>query len=106
MDAMTKIALITGANRGLGRSAAEHLANDGVDVILTYREHADEAREVVAELEARGRRAAALQLDLAATASFPAFADAVRDVLRGWDRETFDFLVNNGGMSRDGMIED
>ena len=102
---MTKIALITGANRGLGRSAAEHLASDGVDVILTYREHADEASAVVAEIEAHGQKAAALQLDLAQTSSFPAFAGAVREILQGWDRDSFDFLVNNGGMSRAGMID-
>ncbi|WP_028067453.1 SDR family NAD(P)-dependent oxidoreductase [Solirubrobacter soli] len=101
---MTSIALITGGNRGIGRSTA--LALDGVDVILTYRSNADEAAAVVAEIEASGRRAAALQLDVGDVASFDAFADAVRDVLRGWDRDTFDFLVNNGGMSRGGSVTD
>ena len=103
--AMTsRIALITGGNRGIGRSTALHLARDGVDVILTYRTNADEAAAVVAEIEALGRRAAALQLDVGDVSAFDAFADAVREVLRGWDRDTFDFLVNNGGMSIGGTI--
>jgi NAD(P)-dependent dehydrogenase (short-subunit alcohol dehydrogenase family) len=96
-----QIALITGGNRGIGRSTA--LAFGG-DVILTYRSNADEAAAVVAEIEASGRRAAALALDVGDIGSFPAFATAVRDVLHGWDRDTFDFLVNNGGMSRGGSI--
>jgi NAD(P)-dependent dehydrogenase (short-subunit alcohol dehydrogenase family) len=84
------IALITGANRGIGRSAAVHLAQDGVDVIVTYRSHAKEAEDVVSEITALGRRALALQLDLAETGSFAGFADAVRTALQEtWGRETF-----------------
>jgi NAD(P)-dependent dehydrogenase (short-subunit alcohol dehydrogenase family) len=103
---MTKTALITGANRGIGRSAALHIAGDGTDVILTYRSHADEAAAVVAEIEARGARAAALELDVADRGSFPAFAEAVRATLAGWDRDRLDYLVNNGGFARGGMIAD
>jgi NAD(P)-dependent dehydrogenase (short-subunit alcohol dehydrogenase family) len=104
---MPKIALITGANRGIGRSAALHLARGGVDVILTYRSHAEEAEAVVAEIAALGRSAVALQLDVGEVSSFDAFAAAVREALTTtWDRDTFDFLVNNGGMSRGGMIAD
>jgi len=105
-DQQGRIALVTGGNRGIGRSTALHLAADGVDVILTSREHGDEAAAVVAEIEARGRRAAALPLDLTDTAGFPAFADAVRETLRGWGRDTFDHLVNNAGFSRGGLIAD
>jgi NAD(P)-dependent dehydrogenase (short-subunit alcohol dehydrogenase family) len=102
-----RIALITGANRGIGRSAAVHLAQDGVDAIVTYRSHAQEAEDVVSEIRALGRRAVALQLDLAVTRSFAGFADAVRTALqKTWGRETFDVLINNGGMSRGGMIAD
>src|ERR1700710_2648283 len=97
------IALITGANRGIGRSAALHLARDGVDIILTYRTHADEAEAAVAEITALGRSAVALQLDAGEISSFDAFAAAVRETLTTtWNRDTFDFLVNNGGMSRGG----
>jgi NAD(P)-dependent dehydrogenase (short-subunit alcohol dehydrogenase family) len=103
---MTRIALITGANRGIGRSAALQLARDGVDVIFTYRSHPEEADAVVAEIEALGRRAAALQLDVAQTEAFRAFAEAVRRILGDWGRDTFDHLVNNAGYSRGGMIAD
>ena len=103
---MTRIALITGANRGIGRSTALQLARDGVDVILTYRSNAAEAAAVVAEIEALGRRAAALALDVGDVSAFDAFADAFRAILGGWDRDTFDFLVNNGGMSIGGMLAD
>jgi NAD(P)-dependent dehydrogenase (short-subunit alcohol dehydrogenase family) len=110
MMAMTtspRIALITGANRGIGRSAALHLARDGVDVIVTYRTHADEAGAVVGEIAALGRTAVALPLDAGDVASFDAFAGAVRAALRdSWDRDTFDILINNGGMSRGGLIAD
>lgn len=95
-----RIALITGGNRGIGRSAAIHLAEDGVDSVITYRSHADEAAEAVAEIEALGRRAAALQLDTGDSSSFEAFAGALASTLQEtWSRDTFDFLVNNAGNS-------
>jgi NAD(P)-dependent dehydrogenase (short-subunit alcohol dehydrogenase family) len=101
----SKIALITGGNRGIGRSTALHLAQDGVDVIITYLTNAGEAAGVVSEVEALGRKAVALQLDVGDISSLPAFAATVRETLKAmWDRETFDFLVNNGGMSRGGML--
>ena len=92
------IALITGGSRGLGRSAALLLGARGTDVIVTYRTEADAARAVVGELQRLGRKAAALPLDVAAPASFTAFADGLGDTLRRtWDRDRFDFLVNNAG---------
>ena len=107
MTTSSHIALITGANRGIGRSTALFLARDGADVIVTYRTHADEAEAVVEEIRALGRSAVALPLDVGDVASLDRFVAAVRDALRTvWDRDTFDFLVNNGGMSRGGMIAD
>jgi NAD(P)-dependent dehydrogenase (short-subunit alcohol dehydrogenase family) len=95
-----RIALITGGNRGIGRSAAIHLAKDGVDSVLTYRTHAEEAAEVVAEIEALGRRAAALQLDTGDSSTFGDFAGALATTLQEtWNRDSFDFLVNNAGNS-------
>jgi NAD(P)-dependent dehydrogenase (short-subunit alcohol dehydrogenase family) len=99
--------LITGANRGIGRSAARHLARDGVDLIITYRSHAEEADTVVGEIAELGRKAVALPLDVGDIASFDVFVSAAGDALRQtWERETFDFLVNNGGMSIGGSFAD
>jgi NAD(P)-dependent dehydrogenase (short-subunit alcohol dehydrogenase family) len=96
---MTRIALITGANRGLGRSTALHLAQDGTDLLLTYRGHAEEAQAVAEQARKLGRTAVVLRLDTEDSSSFPAFAGEVRDALKeNWDgRETFDILVNNAG---------
>jgi NAD(P)-dependent dehydrogenase (short-subunit alcohol dehydrogenase family) len=93
------IALVTGASRGLGRSTALHLAEQGADVLLTYRERADEAQQVVRQIEALGRRAVALPLDVARSDTFAAFAEQVRRALAStWQRAHFDHLVNNAGI--------
>ncbi len=95
---MSTITLITGASRGLGRSAALAVAHGGGDVLLTYRRQADEAKAVVGEIAALGRRAVALPLDTGDVATFGAFTDRVRAALRDtWQRDTFDHLVNNAG---------
>ncbi|WP_017757421.1 SDR family NAD(P)-dependent oxidoreductase [Pseudacidovorax intermedius] len=94
-----RIALITGGSRGLGRSAALHLARDGVDLLITYRSRADEAEAVVREVQALGRRAVALPLDVARADTFAGFATAVREALATtWGRTQFDILLNNAGM--------
>jgi NAD(P)-dependent dehydrogenase (short-subunit alcohol dehydrogenase family) len=93
-----RIALVTGGSRGLGRSAALHLASKGVDAVITYRTQKDEADRVVREIEERGGRAVALPLDTAAAAGFAAFALELRRTLdRVWGRTSFDYLVNNAG---------
>lgn len=99
MPTQTKIALITGGSRGLGRNTAVHLAQKGVDVVITYHSRKDEAESVLAEIERLGRRGVAIQLDTGSTAGFPAFARQLTSALNtGWKRERFDFLVNNAGI--------
>ena len=93
-----RIALVTGASRGIGRSTALGLAAQGVDVILTYLSSADEATGVVKQIEAMGRRAVALHLDVGAASTFADFAGKVRAALQDtWQRARFDYLVNNAG---------
>lgn len=93
------IALITGASRGLGKHGALALAAKGVDLIITYRSQAEEAAAVVAQARALGVQAHALPLEVGESAGFPAFAEAVRQLLaREWQRSRFDFLVNNAGI--------
>ena len=101
------IAIITGGSRGLGQNSAMKLAEQGTDVILTYRSGEKEAAAVVAAIEKLGRKAVALSLDVGKSASFDAFAIKVRDVLsKTWQRETFDFLVNNAGTGLHASIAD
>ena len=94
-----KIALITGGSRGLGKNAAIKLAQRGVDVIFTYHSKAAEAAELVSEIQAIGRKAVALQLDVSQASSFVGFAGQVKQALSDiWQREQFDFLLNNAGI--------
>lgn len=94
----TRLALITGGSRGLGRAAALHLARAGWDVAFTYLSRADEAQGLVAEVQALGRRALALQLDTAQVSSFPDFVAALQNGLAAtFGRTQIDALVNNAG---------
>lgn len=104
---MSTIALVTGANRGLGRNTAVSIARSGSDVIVAYRGNQAQAEEVVAEIETMGRNAIALQLDMAQPASFAAFAKTLSASLREtWGRDTFDRLVNNAGHGEFALIAD
>lgn len=93
-----KIALVTGGSRGLGKDMALSLAKKGLDVILTYHTQKGEAEQVVAEIEANGGRAAALQLDASKIDSFDGFYANVKEVLQSkWGSSGFDCLINNAG---------
>ncbi len=93
-----KIAIITGASRGLGRSMALHLAQKGVDIFGTYNHNKAEADAVVAAIEGYGRRAKMVQLDVGTMDAIAAFASALPKTLGGaFGRDTFDFLINNAG---------
>jgi NAD(P)-dependent dehydrogenase (short-subunit alcohol dehydrogenase family) len=94
----SKIAIVTGASRGLGKSTALNLAKKGVDSIVTYHTNAAEAAKVVAEIESFGAKAIALQLDTASTKTFDDFAVQVKQSLQAkWQTDNFDFLINNAG---------
>lgn len=95
---MAKIAIVTGASRGLGRNMAVNIARKGSDVIITYRSRADLAESAVSEIEAMGRRAVAFQLDSADVAGFASFARQLGQTLKEtFGRESFDYLVHNAG---------
>ena len=95
----TKIALITGASRGLGKNTALALAKKGVDVIVTYHSSEAEANSVVAAIAQTGGKAVALQLNTADTKDFDGFAAQLKQSLQNnWQRGEFDFLVNNAGI--------
>lgn len=101
-----KIALITGASRGLGRSSAMHLAKAGADIILTYHSNDAEAADAVRAIEQLGRRALALRLDIGDSSSFAGFAERLKGALEsGWRRQQIDFLVNNAGSGTHALIE-
>ena len=91
-----KVAIVTGSSRGIGRAIGERLAADGAAVVVNYNRSSDEARGVVAGIEQRGGKAAAIQGD----------ASVVADIRRLF-RETIakfgalDIVVNNAGPSPD-----
>jgi NAD(P)-dependent dehydrogenase (short-subunit alcohol dehydrogenase family) len=94
----TKIAIVTGGSRGLGKNTALALAKKGNDIIITYHSKKTEADEVVKEIEQMGQKAIALQLDVSNSKSFAGFAEQIKAALKQkWNSEHFDFLVNNAG---------
>ncbi len=100
------IALVTGGSRGLGRNAALKLARKGVHIILTWNSRQSEALEVVREIELTGVKAVAIQLNVAESAGFAAFAAEVKQqLLHVWQRDSFDYLLNNAGTGLDEAYE-
>lgn len=98
MNTKTKIALVTGGSRGLGKNSALKIAQKGLDVIITYRSNKDEAEAVVNEIKAIGRNAAAFQLDTKDIKNFDAFVKEVTDHLQQNTGSThIDYLINNAG---------
>lgn len=94
-----RIALVTGASRGLGRNAALKLADKGTDILFTWNSQQQAALDVVAEIEQKGRKAVAIQLNVTDIAHFATFTQEVKTQLQTvWQRETFDYLVNNAGI--------
>lgn len=98
METRTKIALVTGGSRGLGKNSALKIAQKGLDVIITYKSNKEEADKVVAEIEALGRKSIAYQLDTKNVNSFDALIKTVGDYLEEHTgSRNIDFLVNNAG---------
>jgi NAD(P)-dependent dehydrogenase (short-subunit alcohol dehydrogenase family) len=94
-----KIALVTGASRGLGKDSVIALAKKGFDIILTYQTKKEAADEVVKEIESIGQKAFALSLDIATTAGFDQFVTEVKNVLdTNFNSAKLDTLVNNAGI--------
>ncbi|OSQ43393.1 SDR family NAD(P)-dependent oxidoreductase [Thalassospira sp. MCCC 1A01428] len=95
----SKIAIVTGGSRGLGRNTVVNLARKGIDVVLTYHSNRAEADAAVAEIAELGGNAVALQLDSGVTESFDDFVASLKTALsENWGRGSFDFLVNNAGI--------
>jgi len=103
----SKIVLVTGGSRGIGKSIALNAAQRGIDVILTYNSNSDQGKAVADTINSSGGKAVALQLDTSKTNSFNGFADQIAQVLKQeWNRENFDYLVNNAGISQRTLIKD
>ncbi len=94
-----KVALVTGAGRGIGRQIALTLAGYGADVIVNYNGSADKAKEVVREIESMGRKAAAVQCTVA---DHEACGKMITDMLAAFGH--IDILVNNAGITRDNLM--
>ncbi|MFJ6535119.1 SDR family NAD(P)-dependent oxidoreductase [Paenarthrobacter sp. NPDC091711] len=101
------VALVTGGNRGLGRSTALALASKGAKIVVTYRSGSEAAAAVVDEIRSAGSDAIAVPLDITDIGTFPGFSDGLQESLRSrWDRETLDVLVNNAGVGLFGTLEE
>lgn len=96
---MSKIAIITGGSRGLGKDMALAIARKGLDVIITYNTQPEAAQEVVSEIEALGQKAAALPINLLKISGIDVFVAVLSETLASkFEGRKPDFLVNNAGM--------
>lgn len=94
-----KVAVVTGASRGIGKAIAEHLAKNGATVIINYNGSFERAKEVETEICQDGGIAEAIQCDVA---DFSACENFIADVIKKYGR--IDILVNNAGITRDNLM--
>ena len=94
-----KVALVTGAGRGIGRQIALTLAEYGADVIVNYNGSREKAEEVVREIEGMGRKAVAVQCTVA---DFEACGKMIDEMLAEFGH--IDILVNNAGITKDNLM--
>ncbi len=94
-----KIALVTGASRGIGRACAITLAGYGATVVVNYNGNAARAKEVVDEIEANGGKAITYQCDVA---DYAAVETMMKDVIK--ELGGIHILVNNAGITKDGLL--
>lgn len=94
-----KIALVTGASRGIGRAIAKELASKGAFVIVNYNGSKEAANEAVSEIKANGNDAVAMQCDVS---NFEACGQMIEEIIKEYGR--IDILVNNAGITRDGLL--
>lgn len=107
MEKKSKIALVTGGSRGLGKDMCLRLAEKGINVILTYNSKEQEAQQVVEQIEGMGLNAATLHLNTGDIKSFDTFTDNLKTVLtEKFDTSHIDFLINNAGIGGYKLIEE
>ena len=98
-DLTDKIALVTGASRGIGAAIARDLAAAGATVVVNYHSSQDAANQVVADIAAAGGQAVAMQADVG---DFKQASDLIKAIKKEFGR--LDILVNNAGTTRDNVI--
>jgi 3-oxoacyl-[acyl-carrier protein] reductase len=99
MKLLGKVALVTGASRGIGREIALELAKEGANVAVNYAGSEARANEVVQEIQSLGREAFAVQCDVANGESV---TEMVKKTIERWG--SLDILVNNAGITRDNLL--
>jgi 3-oxoacyl-[acyl-carrier protein] reductase len=98
-DLSGKVALVTGASRGIGAECALELARCGAAVVVNYAGSEQAASQIVSQIESKGGRAIALQCDVSDSASATGLVNAAVDAFG-----KLDILVNNAGITRDGLV--
>jgi NAD(P)-dependent dehydrogenase (short-subunit alcohol dehydrogenase family) len=106
MTLQGKIAVVTGAGRGIGRAIALRLATDGALVVVNFQKNAETAAAVVREIEAAGGEAFSVQGDVGSVQGISHFFQALdAELTKRRGSNQFDILVNNAGIRRDGTVE-